>query len=127
MELRKLQANDLFLMVRIISGIGFKEFKNVIDTDEIAEARKKASDEKADVSEIAGTLGVNMLMSILGVVIEHLPEVENDVYKFVGGVANMKASDVAKMDLCEFMDVITAIFKKEEFADFFKRASKLIK
>ena len=35
MELRKLQSSDLFRMVRIINGIGFKTIKDSINVDEI--------------------------------------------------------------------------------------------
>ena len=125
MELRKLQASDIFSMVRIINGIGFKTIKDSINVDEINEIRKGMTDENSDV--IASKVGTNVVMSILGTLIENLPKVENDVYNFAGNVAGMKAKDVAKMDIGEFMDLLTAIFTKEEFKDFFSRASKLIK
>ena len=70
---------------------------------------------------------MNVMMSILGTVLENLPKVENDVYNFAGNVAGMKAKDVAKMDIGEFMDLVISIVQKDEFKDFFKRASKLIK
>ena len=66
-------------------------------------------------------------MSILGTLIENLPKVENELYNFIGSVIDVKAKDVAKMDMGEFMDVLITIIQKEEFKDFFKRASKLIK
>ena len=40
MELRRLQATDLFAMVRLLNAIGFNEFKTAINFDEIKEARK---------------------------------------------------------------------------------------
>ena len=40
MELRKLQSSDLFRMVRIINGIGFKTIKDSINVDEINKLRK---------------------------------------------------------------------------------------
>ena len=66
-------------------------------------------------------------MSLATVIIENLPKVENDLYNFIGSVIDVKAKDVAKMDMGEFMDILVAIIQKEEFKDFFKRASKLIK
>ena len=125
MELRKLNATDLFSMVRILNGIGLKEMKDSINVTEINDMRKEMTEEKSN--EIASQDGMNVMMSILGTVLENLPKVENDVYNFAGNVAGMKAKDVAKMDIGEFMDLLTAIFTKEEFKDFFSRASKLIK
>ena len=125
MELRKLQASDIFSMVRIINGIGFKTIKDSINVDEINEIRKGMTEENSDV--IASKVGTNVVMSILGTVVENLPKVENDVYEFAGNVAGMKAKDVAKMDAGDFIELLISIFTKDEFKDFFSRASKLIK
>ena len=125
MELRKLQASDIFSMVRIINGIGFKTIKDSINVDEINEIRKGMTDENSDV--IASKVGTNVVMSILGTLIENLPKVENDVYEFAGSVAGMKAKDVAKMEAGDFIELLISIFTKDEFKDFFSRASKLIK
>ena len=125
MELRKLQASDIFSMVRIINGIGFNAIKDSINVDEINEIRKGMTDENSDV--IASKVGTNVVMSILGTVVENLPKVENDVYEFAGNVAGMKAKDVAKMDAGDFIELLISIFTKDEFKDFFSRASKLIK
>ena len=125
MELRKLQSSDLFRMVRIINGIGFKTIKDSINVDEINKLRKSMTDENTD--EVTSQVGVSVVMSILGVVIENLPKVENDVYEFCGSVAGIKPKDVAKMEMGEFMDLLVAIFKMDGFRDFFSRASKLIR
>ena len=125
MELRRLQATDLFSMVKILNGIGLKNFKDVIDTDKIKEMRKSINDDNAE--QVVSDIWINVVMSVLSVILENLPSVETDLYNFVGSVANMKAKDVAKMDIGDFMDLLISIAQKEEFKDFFKRASKLIK
>ena len=125
MELRRLQATDLFGMVRILNKIGLKNFKDVLDVNEIKEMGKSITDDNA--TQVMSDIGVNVIMKALAVIIEHLPSVETDLHNFVGSVANMKAKDVAKMDIGEYMDLLIAIAQKEEFMDFFNRASKLIK
>ena len=125
MELRRLQATDLFAMVRLLNAIGFKELKSVINFDEINEARKSVTEENKEAVWV--DMGTNIIMSLIPFIIEKLAVAETEIYSFVGGIANMKVKDVAKMDAIEFIDLITAIFQKEEFKDFFKRASKLIK
>ena len=125
MELRRLQATDLFSMVKILNGIGLKNFKDVIDTDKIKEMRKSINDDNAE--QVVSDIGMNVVMSVLSVILENLPSVETDLYNFIGSVANMKAKDVAKMDIGDFMDLLISIAQKEEFKDFLKRASKLIK
>ena len=125
MELRRLQATDLFGMVKILNGIGLKNFKDVIDTDKIKEMSKSINDDNAE--QVVSDIGMNVVMSVLSVILENLPSVETDLYNFIGSVANIKAKDVAKMDIGDFMDLLISIAQKEEFKDFFKRASKLIK
>ena len=123
--MRKLQATDLFSVVKILNGIGLKNVKEAIDFEEINKIRKGMTEENADV--ISSQVGLNVVMSLATVIIENLPKVENDLYNFIGSIIDVKAKDVAKMDMGEFMDVLITIIQKEEFKDFFKRASKLIK
>ena len=124
-EMRNLQATDIFSIVKILNGIGLKNIKEAIDFEEINKIRKGMTEDNA--SAITSQVGVNVVMSIATVILENLPKVENNLYNFIGSVIDMKAKDVSKMDMGDFMDVLIAIIQKEEFKDFFKRASKLIK
>ena len=123
--MRNLQATDIFSVVKILNGIGLKNVKEAIDFEEINKIRKGMTEENADV--ISSQVGLNVVMSLATVIIENLPKVENDLYNFIGSVIDVKAKDVAKMDMGDFMEVLVTIIQKEEFKDFFKRASKLIK
>ena len=123
--MRNLQATDIFSVVKILNGIGLKNVKEAIDFEEINKIRKGMTEENADV--ISSQVGLNVVMSLATVIIENLPKIENDLYNFIGSVIDVKAKDVAKMDMGEFMDVLITLIQKEEFKDFFKRASKLIK
>lgn len=125
MELRKLQATDIFTTVKILNGIGFKNIREAINIEEINKMRKGMTEDNADV--ITSQVGLNVIMSIATIILENLPKVENDIYNFIGSVIDVKAKDVAKMDMGDFMDVLIEIIQKDEFKDFFKRASKLIK
>ena len=124
-EMRNLQATDIFSIVKILNGIGLKNIKEAIDFEEINKIRKGMTEDNADA--VTSQVGVNVVMSIATVILENLPNVESDLYNFIGSVIDMKAKEVAKMDMGEFMDILITIIKKEEFKDFFKRASKLIK
>ena len=124
-EMRKLQATDIFSVVKILNGIGLKNIKEAIDFEEINKIRKGMTENNAEA--ITSQVGLNVVMSIATVILENLPKIENDLYNFIGSVIGIKTKDVAKMDMGEFMDVLITIIKKEEFKDFFKRASKLIK
>lgn len=124
MELRELKATDLFSMVKILNGIGLSEIKEAININEIKNARKNITDDNQ--SDVWSEVGANVLMSVLGVVLNNIPKVEKELYNFIGGVANLKPTQVANLGIVEFTDLLIAIAKKEEFKDFFNRASKLI-
>ena len=124
-NMRNLQATDIFSVVKILNGIGLKNIKESIDFEEINKIRQGMTEDNA--SAITSQVGVNVVMSIATVILENLPNVESDLYNFIGSVIDMKAKEVAKMDMGEFMDILVSIIQKEEFKDFFKRASKLIK
>ena len=124
-EMRKLQATDLFSVVKILNGIGLKNIREAINIDEINDIRKGMTKDNSEV--ITSQIGLNVVMSIATVILENLPKIENDLYNFIGSVIDVKPKDVAKMDMGDFMDVLITIIQKEEFKDFFKRASKLIK
>ena len=124
-NMRNLQATDIFSVVKILNGIGLKNIKEAINLDEINNLRKGMTEDNADV--ITSQVGINVVMSIATIILENLPNVESDLYNFIGSVIDMKAKDVAKMDMGDFMDLLITIIQKEEFKYFFKRASKLIK
>ena len=124
-EMRNLQASDIFSVVKILNGIGLNNVKEAINFDEINSLRKGLTEDNADV--ISSQVGVNVVISLATVILENLPKVETDLYNFIGSVIGVKAKDVAKMDMGEFMDLLIAIIQKDEFKDFFRRASKLIK
>ena len=124
-EMRNLQATDIFSVVKILNGIGLKNIKEAIDFEEINKIRKGMTEDNADV--ITSQVGLNVVMSLTTIILENLPKIENDLFNFIGSVIGIKTKDVAKMDMGKFMDVLITIIQKEEFKDFFKRASKLIK
>lgn len=127
MELRTLKATDLFLMVNILNKIGIKNLKDVIDVEKVMEIRKAVAENNGDKSEIVAQLGIEVTMSLVGIIIEKLPMIEGDLYSFMGGIANMKAKEVANMEMGAFVDLLISIIQKDEFKDFFNRASRLVK
>ena len=124
MELRNIQAKDLFALVKILKKLGIKDLKSVFNTDEIKSLReKKKNGDKIDYVEI----GINGVMSILTILIEKLDIIEDDFYVFVGNIANTEPTEIATMKIDKFMELINEIVHKEEFKDFFKQALKLTK
>ena len=93
-NLRPLKSTDLFAMVRILNGIGFDKLKECINVSKINEARKKLSAEE-NKDDVIAEIGIEVVTSIAGVLLENIPTIETDLYNFMGSVANMKTKEVA--------------------------------
>lgn len=126
-ELRKLCAGDIFPMTKIISKIGIKEFKECFDSDEVRQliedmtTNKETS--KADVSKI----GMTVMIEIAGVVLNNLSECEQYIYQLLAGLSGMSKKDIKELPMEVFVEMIYDVIKKDEFKDFVKAVSKLIK
>lgn len=117
-ELKKLTAKDLFPLSTILSKIGVKQLKGVFK-DNIEQYSN------ADVDKTA--LGLNIAVEIAGLLLENLEKCEQNIYKFLASISNLKEKEVAELAPADFIELIIEVAKKEEFKDFFKAASRLVK
>lgn len=117
-ELRDLKACDIFPMVSILRKIGLGSLKDHLTPDKLKGIMSEDADETA--------VGYGVLMELVTVVVDHLPECDNEIYKFLSGLSGLTVDQVADLPLGEFMEMITAVFKKHEFGDFFQAVSKLV-
>ena len=124
--LRKLCADDIFPMARIIVKIGFEEFKDIFQQDNIKNILKKVA-EGNDNSDIATSVGVQVMFSVGQIVLTNLTSCRDDIYNFLSGVSGMEQKDIAALDLEVFAEMIIDVFQKPEFANFIKVVSKLLK
>lgn len=112
-ELRDLKACDIFPMVSILKKIGVGTLKDHLTPDLL-----KGDDQ---------SVGYAVLMELVTVLIDHLPECDHEIYKFLSGLSGLTVDQVADLPLGEFMDMITAVFQKKEFGDFYQAVLKFVK
>ena len=140
-ELRELKAKDIMPMVNILQKIGLKQIREMLTPDKIKSLMKamKSEDPEPDQQEdpdqqekqeekIDGRtiLGFNMIMEVVGLILDNLPSCEKDIHKFIGSLADMTPDQVADLPLGEFTDIIVRILKDDGFSDFFKAVSKFL-
>lgn len=114
--LRNLEAKDVFVVSKILSQIGLKEFKEAFDM-------KIFSGEEKDFEKVGMAVFFDMSQVLLG----NLPKCEKDIYKFLASLSGKEAKDVETLPMNTFVEMLIDVFKKEEFMDFFKLVSKLFK
>ena len=115
-KLRALGAKDVFIVSKILSQIGLKEFKEAFDL------KLLSGDEKS-----IETVGMSVFLDMSQVLLSNLPKCENDIYTFLSSLSGMDKKEVETLPMNTFIEMIIDVIKKEEFADFFKLVSKLFK
>lgn len=136
-ELRGLEADDLFIMVNIISKIGIKEFKGCFESDAVKAAiktmfeQKKNADgdsEKAEADDDGFvSVGISVALDIAAILMANIGKCKNDIYALLANLSGMKEKEIAKLPIKTFTGMIYDLVKKEEFADFFQDAVKFLK
>lgn len=124
--LRGLTAEDVFPMLKIISGIGLKEFKGCFENEELRTAIRNMNAEKEEGAEIDTTaLGLMVAADVASIIFANLPKCKDDIYQLLSGLSGMSKKEVAALPMNVFLSMIVDVIKKEEFKDFFKDAAGL--
>lgn len=120
--LRDLQSKDVFLMSRIISKIGIKEFKSCFETEEVQKLIAGGTDEAA-----VEKIGLSVMVDMAGVVLSNVAHAEQDIYSFLADLSGKTAKEIAELDMVVFAEMIIDVVQKDQFKDFIKVVSKLFK
>ena len=121
---RPLQAEDTFLMCKIIKAIGIKEFKACFEEGGIQEMVAQSSDKESNESAMVKA-GITVFIDIADVIIGNLPKCENEIFQMLASVSNMSEKSIRKMGFADFFGMVIDFIKKEEFRDFIKVVSRL--
>lgn len=124
--LRGLTAEDVFPMLKIISGIGLKEFKSCFDSAELRDAIKNMSQGKKEGETVDTTaVGLMVAADIASIIFANLPECKDDIYQLLSGLSGMEKKEIAELPMNVFLAMIVDVIKKEEFKDFFQDVAGL--
>lgn len=132
--LRGLTAEDVFPMLKIISGIGLKEFKSCFDSAELRDAiknmsqgKKEGKKEGKEEGETVDTTAVGLMVAadIASIIFANLPQCKDDIYQLLSGLSGMKKEEIAELPMNVFLAMIVDVIKKEEFKDFFQDVAGL--
>lgn len=133
-ELRNLEADDLFIMIGIISKIGIKEFKGCFESDEVKAAitnvakKKKDADANEDADDdVVASIGISVALDIAAILLANIGKCKNDIYALLANLSGVKEKEIAKLPIKTFTGMIFDLVKKKEFADFFQDAVKFLK
>lgn len=123
--LRDPNADDIFLMFRILSKVGIKNIKGCFESDEVRAAMRLAMTN--DTENELSSIGIIVAIDVASVIMEHLDGAKNDIYAFLSRLSGMKADEIAQMNPGDFAGMIIDTVKLEGFRDFFMRVTALFK
>lgn len=117
--LRALQSDDLFLMLKVINKIGFKEIKKCFESETVVKAITAMTDGKK-VKDTA-TVGMTVMLEIADVLARNLPACRDELYQLLSTLSGMTVEEIAKLPMLTMVDMVMDVIKMQEFADFFQR------
>ena len=122
-ELRKMTSADIFPMCTIIKKIGIDEVKKIINSPELMSlvSNSKGKDDRTT------TIGMSFMLDIASIIVGNIPKIESDLYKFLASMSKMTEKELRDISPADFLDLVISVIKHEDFMDFFKRASRLLK
>lgn len=118
-ELRGLKASDFFLVTRILSKVGVKEFKQCFENEEIKAAVANMVKQDGGEADVA-SIGMSVVFDIAGIVLENMENCEKDVYKLLSRLSGLSEKDVADLPMAEFGQMVIEVIRHEDFRDFFQ-------
>ena len=127
--LRALKASDFFLVTRILSKIGVKEFNACFENDGIKHLVAGMMGEKAlqaDEASVSVTY-ISVILEVADVLFNNIAKCENEVFQMLSQTSNLTVAQVKKLPLAQFTEMVIDFIKKEEFRDFIKVVSRLFK
>ena len=121
-ELRELKADDLFMMLKIINKIGVKEVKNCFAMSEMKEQLQTIANADGDNNnEYVSAVGLNVMVSVVSLLVERLPDCKDELYAFLSSLSGMKTKEIADMPMADFYEMVMEVVKHHNFKDFFQR------
>ena len=128
-ELRALKASDFFLVTRILTKIGVKEFKAIIENEDIkAEIGKMAAEQGGELAQAdVASIGMTVVLDIASVVLERMEGCENDIYELLSRLSGLKKNEIAELPMAVFGEMVIGVIKHEDFRDFFTAVIKQFK
>lgn len=129
---RLLGAPDMFLMFKIISKIGIREFNACFENDGIKNLVASMMGEKKEQEDgeekSASVTYIEVILEVADVLIKNISKCENDIYQMLSQTSNLTVDEIkAPGNSAMFLEMIIDFIKKEEFRDFIKVVSKLFK
>lgn len=117
LTLRRLRADDLFTMMRILSKIGVEDLRAALPG-------KTTIQRVREGNESAETVDVTVALTIADKLLSRLPDCKNEIYTLLADVSGKTPAEIAALDMGVFAEAVFDLMASEDFRDFFTRLMK---
>lgn len=114
-EMRKLNGQDLFPMLKILSKVKVKDM--VLD---FLKKRDKLSKEKEITEQETKEIGMEVFADIIDTAMCNLDLAKEDINKLLANLCNVRIDEIQNLGMIEYTKLVMEFFSKEELSDFFK-------
>lgn len=134
--LRKVKADDLFLMISILRKLNIKEFASCLQTPQAVQLIKSFSHKKeegesgeeivpvGESEDITLIGGISIALELAGKILEQLPKCKDDLFNLLANVSGMSVKEIENLDIDIFFEMLVDFIMAPEFGNFIKVASK---
>lgn len=117
LTMRRLRADDIFTMMRILSKIGVNDLRSALPT-------KNAIQRVREGCETAENLGITTALMIADKLLACLPDCKEDIYALLADLSGKAPAEIAALDMSTFAESVFELMASEDFRDFFTRLMK---
>ena len=119
-NLRKPIATDIFVVSKILKGIGVKNIVECFTNGDVIELQKIIKDKTELKDDDYTKAGIMVVSSIVDLVLDKLEDIQQPLIKFMSLLSGLKVKDIEQLPPADFIEMAIAIIKMPEFVDFIK-------
>ncbi|MDU4882995.1 hypothetical protein [uncultured Clostridium sp.] len=115
LKMRKLNGQDLFPMLKILSKVKVKDM--VLD---FLKKRDKLSKSKELTEEETKEIGMEVFADIIDTAMCNLDLAKDEINRLLAILCNVTIDEIQGLGMIEYTTLVMEFFSKEELSDFFK-------
>lgn len=139
-RLRRLNASDLFLMVKILSKIEISELISCLNSPKVADLIKSFFEKSEDgdqedeiqttgknIDDMQFLAGMGVAIEIVNKIFKYLPSCQNEIFQLLSNVSGKDIKEIEQLDAEVFANMLVDFMMKEELKAFIQAALRLMK
>lgn len=128
LNIREISVTDVMPVVSVCKSVGIKEIISTLQESRAATRARAAllPAEEKEKDSVIMDLSLDMLLPVIGVVLENLTACEKPLYGWLSSMCGMTEKEFRQQPPAIIPEALYEIVHQEAFGDFFKAVSKFL-